>query len=146
VYAGYWNAFECLVDAICLLRPRPKVGAVDKQAAIDMFIAAKNGKLDAAAITECYREFVDPGLKAKASHALKVCFPDRADQYVEECFQMKPEKDRLYNIRNAINHGDVNADDPIELLRIADRYERLWIIVFGMLGLIIPIDRPVDQP
>jgi hypothetical protein len=23
-FAGYWNAFECLVDAVCILRPRPK--------------------------------------------------------------------------------------------------------------------------
>jgi hypothetical protein len=145
VYAGYWNAFECLVEAVCLLRPQPKLGRAEKQEAIDTFVACRNGKLDAAAISECYKTFVDPGFVAKASHALKVCFPDRADQYVVECFRMKPEQDRLYTIRNAINHGDIDADNPSELLRVEDRRGRLWMIVFGMLGLIIPIDRPLDQ-
>ena len=89
--------------------------------------------------------FVDPGFVAKASHALKVCFPQRADQYALECFKMKPEHDRLYNIRNAINHGDIDADNPSELLRVDDRHRRLWMIVFGILGLMIPIDRPLDE-
>ena len=120
VYAGYWNAFECLVEAVCLLRPQSKLRRAEKQAGIDAFVA-------------------------KASHAFAVCFPYRADQYVAECFRMKPEQDRLYNIRNAINHGDVDAENPNELLRVEDRHSRLWMIVFGMLGLIIPIDRPLDQ-
>jgi hypothetical protein len=145
VYAGYWNAFECLVEAVCLTRPQTKLCRTEKQARIDAFVAARNGKLDAAAVSECYKSFVVPGFVAKASHALTVCFPNRADQYVMECFRMKPEQDRLYNIRNAINHGDVDADDPSELLRVEDRHRRLWMIVFGMLGSIIPIDRPLDQ-
>ena len=145
VYAGYWNAFECLVEAVCLLRPQPKKGRAEKQVDIDAFVAERKGVLDAAAISECYKAFVDPGFVAKASHALKVCFPERADQYVVECFRMKPEQDRLYNIRNAINHGDVDADNPSEMLRVEDRHSRLWMIVFGMLGLILPIDRPLDQ-
>jgi len=137
VYAGYWNAFECLIEAVCLLRPQPKLGRADKQARIDAFVAERKGQLDAAAISECYKEFVNPGFVAKASHALKVCFPERADQYVVECFRMKPEQDRLYSIRNAINHGDVDADNPSELLRVEGRHRRLWMIVFGILGLII---------
>ena len=145
VYAGYWNAFECLVEAVCLLHPQLKLGSTEKQAGIDAFVAERKGKLDAAAISECRKTFVDPGFVAKASHALKVCFPERAEQYVEECFRMKPKQDQLYNIRNAINHGDVDADNPSELLRVEARHSRLWIIVFGMLGLIIPIDRPLDQ-
>jgi hypothetical protein len=145
VYAGYWNAFECLVEAVCLIRPQTKLGRKEKQAGIDAFVGVRNGRLDAAGVSECYKAFVDPGFVAKAIHALKVCFPDRADQYVIECFRMKPEQDRLYNIRNAINHGDVDADNPSEVLRVEDRHSRLWMIVFGMLGLMIPIDRPLDQ-
>ena len=145
VYAGYWNAFECLVEAVCFLYPRPKLRPAEKQARIDTFVAERNGKLDASAISECYRAFVDPGFVDKAKHALKVCFPQRAEQYIVECFRMKPEEDRLYNIRNAINHGDVDADNPNELLRVDDRHSRLWMIVFGMLGSIVPIDRPLDQ-
>lgn len=145
VYAGYWNAFECLVEAVCLLCPQAKLGRAEKQAGIDAFIAGRDGRLDAALVAECYKTFVDPGFVAKASHALKVCFPERAEQYTVECFRMKPEQDRLYNIRNAINHGDIDADNPSEILRVEDRNDRLWMIVFGMLGLIIPIDRPLDQ-
>ena len=146
LFTGYWNAFECLVDAVCLLYPQHKLGRAEKKVAIDAFVAARHGKLNAAAISDCYKAFVDPGFVTKASHALNICFAERAEQYVRECFRMKPEKDRLFNIRNAINHGDVDVDDPSELLRVEDRHSRLWIIVFGMLGLIIPIDRPLDQP
>ncbi|MDQ3698268.1 MAG: hypothetical protein M3373_09610 [Gemmatimonadota bacterium] len=145
VYAGYWNAFECLVDAICLHRPQSKLRRVEKQACIDAFVAEQNGKLDAAAISKCYKACVDPGFVAKASAAFKDCFPDRADQYVLECFRMKPKQDRLYNIRNAINHGDIDAGNFNELLRVEDRHGRLWMIVFGMLGLFIPIDVPINQ-
>jgi hypothetical protein len=145
VYAGYWNAFECLVEAVCLLCPQPKLGRAEKQEAIDAFVASRDGKLNAAAISKCHKEIVEPGFVAKASYALRQCFLDRADQYVLECFGMKPKQDRLYDIRNAINHGDIDADNPSELLRVEDRHRRPWMIVFGMLGLLIPIDRPLDQ-
>jgi hypothetical protein len=130
---------------VCILRPQAKLGRAEKQAGIDAFVAEQGGRLDAAAVAEGYKRFVDPGFVAKASHALKACFPERTEQYVVECFRMKPEQDRLYNIRNAINQGDINADNPSEILRVEDRHRRLWMIVFGMLGLIIPIDRPLDQ-
>ncbi len=145
VYAGYWNAFECLVEAVCLLRPQAKLGPEEKQAFIDEYITNRTAKLDAEAIAQCYRQFVDPGFVAKASHALAVCFPERANDYVVECFKMKPKQDRLYDIRNAINHGDIDADNPDELMRVANRHRRLWMIVFGMLGLLVPIDRPLDH-
>lgn len=146
LYAGYWNAFECLVEAVCILRPQSKLRSDEKQAAINAFVEKRNGKLDAAAITQCYQTFVNPGFIAKASHALNVCFPKLGATYVNECFKMKPAEDRLYNIRNAINHGDIDTDNPSELLRVEDRHLRLWMIVFGMLGLLIPIDRPLDHP
>ena len=57
----------------------------------------------------------------------------------------KPPKDRLYDIRNPFNHGDIDASDPNELIRVEDRHRRLWMIVFGMLGLFIPIKRPLDS-
>lgn len=100
--------------------------------------------MDLACISESYRSVVDPGFVAKATHALKQCFPGHADRYVEECFRLNPEEDRLYNIRNAINHGDIDPDDFRELIRIEDKHRRLWMIVFGILGQIIPIPRPVD--
>jgi hypothetical protein len=144
VYAGYWNAFECLVEAVSILRPQPKLGKKEKQEKIDQFLADHGGKLDPASLSECYRKFVDPGFVAKAIHALRQCFPDRADGYIIECFRIKPEQDRLYNIRNAINHGNIEAENLEELIRVEDKHMRLWMIVFGMLGQIIPIPMPLD--
>lgn len=131
--------------ARCLLRPQSKLGKAEKQAAIDRFLADRNGKLDVSAFSEWYKTFVDPGFVTKASHARTVCFPERAGQYVHEWLRMKPAQNRLYNLRNAINHGDVDADNPSELITVEDPHLRLRMIVFGMLGRIIPIDCPLDQ-
>jgi hypothetical protein len=76
VYAGYWNAFECLVEAVCLIRPQNKMKKQEKQHGIAQFVADRQGKLDVASLGECYRLFVDPGFVAKTSHALRVCCPD----------------------------------------------------------------------
>ncbi len=144
VYAGYWNAFECLVEAICKIKPYQKMSKQEKQERIDQFLAERGGKLNVESVAECYRLYVDSGFVAKASHALRVCFGVQADGYIAECFQVKPEKDRLYNIRNAINHGDIEAENLEELIRVGDRYRRLWMIVFGMLGRLLPIPCPDD--
>lgn len=54
VYSGLWNAFECLVEAVCLENPVPKPGRRDKKARreadereIEAFIAQKQGRLSA---------------------------------------------------------------------------------------------------
>ncbi len=172
-YAGYWNAFECLVDAVCLLKPQPKVSKNEKQDRMNRFLAERRGKRDSKLsfddptqnwqtvvsanfvgresqwsvedIIDCHHSFVSPGFVGKASYALRVCFPpEQAERYILECFKAKPCDDRLYNIRNAINHGDIDAENPHELIRVEDKHLRLWMIVFGMLGTLIPIKRPLD--
>jgi len=145
VYAGYWNAFECLVEAVCLLRPEQKMSKAEKQVKIEAFFTAGHRRLDSNSVSECYRSIIDTGFVGKASHALRVCFQGNADRYIDECFRIRPQKDRLYDIRNAINHGDIDPDNLNELYRITDRQFRLWMIVFGMLGLLLPIDRPLDN-
>lgn len=145
VYTGFWNAFECLVDAVCLIWPLTNANKNTKQQQIDRFINAKSDRLTAADIDECYHSIVNPGFVAKASHALKICFPENSEKYITECFKVKPDKDRLYDIRNAINHGDINADDLQELFKVDDKHLRLWMIVFGMLCIFIPINRPHDS-
>jgi hypothetical protein len=144
VYAGYWNAFECLVEAACIFRPLSKMTKQQKLDGIKNFIAERNGTLDVNSLAECYRLFGDPGFVAKASHALRLCFAQRADGYIQECFRVKPDKERLYAIRNAINHGDIDYEDIFERFRIADRLHRLKAIVLGMLGRMIPFSCPVD--
>jgi len=145
IYAGYWNAFECLVEAVCLLHPQSKMKKQEKQDGITQFIADRQGKLDVASFGECYRLFVDPGFVAKASHALRVCCPGRADGYIKECFRAKPDQERLYAVRNAINHGDIDFDSLQERIRVQDRARRLKMIVFAILGRLIPFSYPLDS-
>ena len=122
-YAAYWNAFECLVDAIAIWQPQRKESQVVRQAKIKNFLDERGGALSLSEVAECYR-IVDPGFRAKASHALGVCFGADAPRYIEECFTQVNQDDRLYAIRNAINHGDVDAENPHEQLRIASRLSR----------------------
>ena len=88
---------------------------------------------------------MDPGFVAKASHALRVCCPDRADGYIHECFRAKPDQERLYTVRNAINHGDIDSDSLQEMIRVENKARRLKMIVFAMLGRLIPFSHPLDS-
>lgn len=139
LYASCWNAFECLVEAVNILRPQQKLSKEKKQQLIDEFVAQRGGKLTAQDIQDCYRQFVDPGFSAKARHALIVCFPKEADTYFLECFKAP---DKLYQIRNDINHGNVDAEDPNELLRITTRLQLLSKIVLRMFSRLIPFAAP----
>lgn len=145
VYAGYWNAFECLVDAVALLKPQKKLNKSQKQKRIDLFLNKKNGTLTPGDLSSLYRIVVDPGFPAKAKHALQVCFKeqDQWGKYAAECFEAG--EDSLYQIRNDINHGEVDAENPEELLRIQAKTRRLWMIVWGMFGQIIPFSYPIER-
>lgn len=144
VYAAYWNAFECLVDAITTLFPREKLTKPQKQERIDRYLADLNKNPTASDIEKLYKEIVNPGFKALASHALTTCFKDKASYYIGQCFNLQPISERLYQIRNAINHGEVDSEDIKELIRIEARLSVLWIMVWGMFGRIIEFPAPVD--
>lgn len=144
-YASYWNAFECLVEAVAVIKPPGNVPKSEKQALIDDFLQSRNGRLSAADIQECYQSIVNPGFVGKASHALSVCFGEQAAEYIQECFRASPSEDRLYDIRNAINHGDIDAENPNELLRVEAKLSRLWMIVWRMFGRLIPFPAPTES-
>lgn len=146
IYSAYWNAFECLVEAVNILRPRPKVSKSEKRKRIDEFLSQRSDKLTPGDIEQCYREIVNPGLVDNASHALRECFGMAADKYIDECFRLTNTDDRLYNIRNAINHGEIDAENIDELLRIEARLTRLWLIVWGIFGRIVPFAAPAVSP
>jgi hypothetical protein len=112
VYSAYWNAFECLIDAINLITPQSKPSKSEKQKQIDEFFGTRSGKPTSEDIASCYHKIVNQGFRGTASHALRVCFPSDADQYIKECFEIPEENDRLYKIRNAIDHGDIDAENP----------------------------------
>jgi hypothetical protein len=140
VYVGYWNALECLVAAISVLVPMPKV--LDKQKQINAFVSERLGKLTVDDVV-LLKNFVDPPLKARATHAFQVCFSKDSDwkHYVAECFEGK---DSLYQIRNDISHGNIDAENPEALIEIEARVGRLWMIVWQMFGRLLPFPIPSD--
>ena len=144
IYSSYWNAFECLVEAVNILRPRLTFSRSEKQEQIDKFVQQHGGHISVADVEECYQKIVRPGFVGKASHALNICFGVDGDRYVDDCFRLSPAEDRLYDVRNAINHGDIDAENPHELLRVQARLGRLWMIVWRMFGFFIPFRAPVD--
>lgn len=145
-YSAYWNAFECLVHAVLIARPLPRLSKTEKQKQIDEFIADRNGKLTISDINKCYHDIVDPGFVGRARHALQVCFPKEAEGYANECFHIADRTNRLYDIRNAINHGDIDAENPEELLRVEPRLRKLWLIVWRMFGKLVPFPAPIESP
>lgn len=145
VYSAYWNAFECLVEAINLIKPCGKLSGHEKQKLIDDLIAKHSRIVSPHFVQDAYQEIVNPGFVAKASHALSVCFGEDATGYIRECFRLPEQRNRLYDIRNAINHGDIDAENPEELLRVESRLVRLWIIIWGMFGRLIPFPAPLNS-
>lgn len=145
VYSAYWNAFECLVEAVNIIRPQSKLSKSKKQQLIDQFVKNNSGELTPQIIEKLYKSMVNPGFVTKATHALNVCFEDEAKAYIDECFMLYKKNDRLYEIRNAINHGDIDAENPLELIRIESRLRRLWMIVWRMFGKLIPFPAPLDS-
>lgn len=144
IFSAYWNAFECLVDAVNIIRPQTKLPKAEKQKRINEILKSQN-TLTIEDIQKCYTEIVNPGLFGKASHALEICFQNGAQKYINECFRLKDKKNRLYDIRNAINHGDIDAENLDELMRISSRLHKLWIIVWGLFGRLIPFSAPLDK-
>lgn len=143
VYVSYWNAFECLVEAVNLLRPQNKLSKKGKQKLLDDYFASLDTKPTPGNISECYKKVIDPGFKAKAINALNVCFGEKSQIYIDECFDQPNEEDNLYQIRNSINHGDIDAENLKELIRIEARLSKLWVIVWGMFGRLVPFPAPV---
>lgn len=131
VYSAYWNAFECLVGAVNELKPCTKSSAGERQEQVNQFLEDHGGKLTIEQVKDCHR-IVAPGLVASASHALEMCFQSDGRKIAEECFRAKPEDDRLYQIRNDINHGNIDAENPEELVRVDAKLKRLKFIVWMM--------------
>lgn len=145
-YAGLWNAFECIVNAIAVLVPMPTLSPSEKARLITSQLSGKTS-ISTGDIDYCYKEFVNPGFRAKAAHALSVCFsPSVANCYLRECFELSERSSRLYDIRNAINHGEIDAENPDELGRIAGRLEVLRIIVLQLFSFFIPTLRIPSLP
>lgn len=141
-YAGYFCAFECLVDAINLMKPLPAPSRAQKAEGIAAVVAVRGERLAVADIAELHRRYVDPDFTARAVHALKVCFGEGAPMHIEACFRVHPERNRLLAVNQAIRCGEIDASSLKERMRIEDRQARLSVIVFGMLARLVPSGRP----
>jgi hypothetical protein len=145
MFAAYWNAFECLVHAVSLLRPAPAQDAQAVQATVDDFLQTRGGRLTPDAVRQLSK-LVDPGFRAQARHALEVCFGEHANHYFNECFSASPKERSLYRIRNSVNHGFVDAENPEHLVVVEARLHVLWRMVWAMFGRIVPFSTPAISP
>ncbi|MBL8384849.1 MAG: hypothetical protein JNM90_17325 [Burkholderiales bacterium] len=145
-FLACWNAFECLVEAICLLKPMPEASRQQQLEGMRALLAARGAAVTQADVARAYHEFVAPGFEARACHALGVCFGAEAEALIERCFRRRPERERLANLRDAIASGGVDIHTLKERVRIENRHLRLVYIVFGMLARLVPVVRPRDLP
>ncbi len=97
-------------------------------------------------VTELHR-IVSLGLPVRSEYVFKVLFSDDAQvkKYMDQCFDRSDKQNRLYQVRNDISHGNIDASDLLELIRVAARVSELWMIVWGMFGRLIPFSSPADR-
>jgi len=151
IFTAYWSAFECLVAAVTAVRPMPKLTKSEKQKAIDDLLGTWRTKddpfptLDRERVTKL-NQIVNPGLPVRSEHVFKVLFNDDAqvEKYMDQCFSRSDKQNRLYQVRNDISHGNIDASDLRELIRVEARIIELWLIVWGMLGRLVPFSTPAD--
>jgi len=146
-YLAYWNALECLTEAVCDRWNPPKtLTKLEKDKAIQEY-ENKHQALTSGDIVELYNKVVNPGLPRLIRHALTVCFGVVGEQYYAECFTKKPKYSRLHQVRNDIAHGNIVEYDLNARLRVETAQGRLWMIVNNMLALLarqaIALDREV---
>jgi len=140
VYAGFWNAFECLVEAVNLITPREKLSQEKKRQQIRERLAKVGDKVGPGDIEKIYQEVVNPRLRPKAKHAITLCAGDAATDFIRECFDVEPEEQQLYKLRNAINHGTLDIDDPETIILLESRFPKLRTLVFTMLDGVLALN------
>lgn len=144
-YSARWNAFECFVEAVHIYRPEPRASRTEKQQAIDGYVVQRGGRLTAQHIDELYRTVVNPGFVGRAKHALTVCFGEVAGDYIYECFDRPDRNNRFYEIRNAINHGEIDAENPEERIRVESRLGLLNLMLLQLFARIVPYSAPAVE-
>jgi hypothetical protein len=66
--------------------------------------------------------------------------------FFDECFNLPDRSRTLYQIRNSIDHGDIDASSTGEIHKVEARLNVLWRIVWGMFGQLIPYGAPAGKP
>lgn len=130
LYLSYWNAFECLVDFVCQIKPLSKFSKSEKRRMVTEYFEGRVGAPCIDDIEKCYHEIVNPGLKIRATHALITAFGEHVGkEFCVECFTKAPVEERLYQIRNDIDHGNIVEYSFSTRLRVINGLNRLQPIV-----------------
>ena len=128
-YTAYWNCLEIL----CNVSGSKVHKGNNVNNAIQQYLKSKT-KIKPGHIQHCYNNFVNYSIKEQMKDALKVIMgEEQAVQAIYQCFEVKPEKDRLYQIRNDINHGNIRENSGRDYERVRYRGMLLWNIVMELL-------------
>jgi hypothetical protein len=145
VFAGYWNAFECVVDAVNILRPAQTLSPLEKKTRIADRLKSCGEKVGPGVIAELYRDVVDPPLRYRAQHAMELCLGTAAGRFMAVSFDDTNTLQCLYGTRNSINHGKIDVNDPNTMMIIESHFMLLHALVFAMIKgfMSVSLDRPV---
>jgi hypothetical protein len=129
-YTAYWNCLEILCD---VSGSKSKQGeTTDKQ--IEFYLKNKK-KITSGHILRCYNNFVNYSIKEQMKDALRMILgTEQALQVIYQCFEIKPDRERLYQIRNDINHGNIRENSGQDYVRVHFRGMLLWEIVFSLIN------------
>jgi hypothetical protein len=128
-YTAYWNCLEIM----CNVAGSKVHKGAEADDAIQKYLKGKD-KIKAGHILHCYNNFVNYSIKEQMKDALKdLIGEEQASQVTCQCFEIKPEEDRLYQIRNDINHGNIRENSGPAYERVYFRGMLLWNIVMELL-------------
>jgi len=128
-YTAYWNCLEIM----CNVAGSKVHKGTEVDDAIQEYLKGR-AEVKAGHILHCYNNFVNYSIKEQMKDALKdLIGEEQASQVTYQCFEIKPEEDRLYQIRNDINHGNIRENSGPAYERVYFRGMLLWNIVMELL-------------
>jgi len=115
-YTANWNCLEILCS---VSGSRINKGSkVDE--AIQNYLKGRK-RIKAGHILECFNKYVNYSIVRQMKDALtNEIGKEQAKQLVYQCFEILPEENRLYQIRNDINHGNIHENSE-------RNYERVYL-------------------
>ena len=129
-YTANWNCLEILCGVSgSKLNTGPEVDE-----AVQNYLRGVK-KIAAGNILECYNKFVNYSIARQMKDALDSMKigQEQGKQLVYQCFEIVPQEDRLYLIRNDINHGNIRENSPQDLERVYLRGLLLSRVVWALL-------------
>lgn len=126
---AYWNCLEILCGVSGNKSNQGET--IDSQ--IQNYLKSKK-EITAGHILHCYNNFVNYSIKEQMKDALKAMIGDeQASHVIYQCFEIKPDEDRLYQIRNDINHGNIRENSGHDYEKVYYRGMLLWHIVMSLI-------------